>query len=142
MAIWQRIDETPIPLNIGRIWLSDGDGNVRRAISWTWPVLKRREPGKYRQWMTRGRREIEPGADREPGDSGATVWKSINQTPIPMNIGRIWLADEDGNVVRAMSWTWPMLKSRQPTKYRRWMARAPRAKQPPSDAMKELASKA
>ena len=62
MAVWQRIDQTPIPLNIGRIWLADEDGNVRRAISWTWPVLKRREPGKYRQWMTRGRREIEPGA--------------------------------------------------------------------------------
>ncbi len=60
MAIWQRIDQTPIPLNIGRIWLLDDEGTVRRAMSWTWPVLKRREPGKCRQWMMRGRREIEP----------------------------------------------------------------------------------
>ncbi len=70
MAIWQSIDQTPIPLNIGRIWLSDRDGNVRRAMSWTWPILKRREPGKYRQWMTRGRREIEPGAAGEAGEQG------------------------------------------------------------------------
>ena len=137
MAIWQNIDQTPIPLNIGRIWLSDRDGNIRRAMSWTWPILKRREPGKYRQWTTRGRREIEPAAAGEAGGN-ITIWKSVNQTPIPMNIGRIWLADEDGNVVRAMSWTWPMLKSRQPSKYRRWMVRAPRAKQPPPAALKEL----
>ena len=29
------------------------NGNVTRAMSWTWRVLKRREPGKYRRWMTR-----------------------------------------------------------------------------------------
>jgi hypothetical protein len=141
MAVWQRIDQTPIPLNIGRIWLADEDGNVRRAISWTWPVLKRREPGKYLQWMIRGLREIEPGASGKSNGNTA-FWKVIDQAPIPMNTGRIWLADEAGNVIRAMSWTWPMLKSRQPGKYRRWMARAPRATQPPPEALKELAAKA
>ncbi|MFL6839633.1 MAG: hypothetical protein ACJ8FZ_20345, partial [Bradyrhizobium sp.] len=50
---WNRIDETPIPIGIGRIWLADKDGNVTRAMSWTWRILKRREPGKYRRWMTR-----------------------------------------------------------------------------------------
>ena len=141
MAIWQRIDQTPVPLNVGRIWLSDGDGNVIRAMSWTWPILKRREPGKYRQWMVRGRREIEPGSRNEDGRQ-ATMWKAINQTPIPMSVGRIWLADQDGNVIRAMSWTWPMLNSRQPGKYRSWMIRTPRAKQPPPDALQELSTKA
>ncbi|MBR2118326.1 MAG: hypothetical protein V4458_14915 [Pseudomonadota bacterium] len=57
---WQSIEDTPIPLSIGRIWLADKDGNARRAMSWTWPALKRREPGKYRQWMMRTHGEKEP----------------------------------------------------------------------------------
>lgn len=50
---WQLIEETPIPLSAGRIWLADKDGNARRAMAFTWPALKRREPGKYRHWMLR-----------------------------------------------------------------------------------------
>ena len=50
---WKQIDKTRIPLSTGRIWLADKDGNVRRAIAWTWPILNRREPHKYRWWMNR-----------------------------------------------------------------------------------------
>lgn len=59
---WQSIDDTPIPLGIGRIWLADKDGNVRRAMAFTWPVLKRREPGKYRHWTMRVDRSTLPPA--------------------------------------------------------------------------------
>jgi hypothetical protein len=45
---WKQIDQTPIPLSSGRIWLADKDGNVTRALGWTWRILKRREPRKYR----------------------------------------------------------------------------------------------
>jgi hypothetical protein len=47
-------------LSTGRIWLADKDGNVRRAIAWTWPILSRREPHKYRWWMNRIDRAREP----------------------------------------------------------------------------------
>jgi hypothetical protein len=57
---WKRVDQAPIPLTTGRIWLVDNDGNIRRAIAWTWPVLKRREPDKYRWWMNRIDRAREP----------------------------------------------------------------------------------
>jgi hypothetical protein len=67
------------------------------------------------------------------------TWKWIDNTPIPVGAGRIWLADKDGNVVRAMAWTWRIIKRREPGKYLRWMKRAPRAKQPSSEAMKQLA---
>lgn len=50
---WQLIEKAPIPLSAGKIWLADKDGNARRAMAFTWPVLKRREPGTYRQWMVR-----------------------------------------------------------------------------------------
>ena len=132
MTAWYRIDQTPIPLSIGRIWLADEDGNVRRAMSWTWPVLKRREPRKYRQWMIRlqGLKEPPPVATHEkPGE--ASLWSDLDKTPIPVSAGRIWLADRDGNIIRAMSWTWPVLKRRQPHKYRRWMLRAQGASEPP-----------
>ena len=38
--------------------------------------------------------------ERAFGPSDET-WKQIEQTPIPIGIGRIWLADKDGNVTRA-----------------------------------------
>ena len=57
---WKQIDQTPIPLSIGRIWLADRDGNVRRAMAWTWRILKRREPQKYRWWMNRVNHAREP----------------------------------------------------------------------------------
>ena len=50
---WKQIDRISIPLSAGRIWLVGKDGNVRRAIAWTWPILKRREPNKYQWWMNR-----------------------------------------------------------------------------------------
>ena len=34
------------------------------------------------------------------------TWKQIDQTPIPLSSGRIWLADKDGNVTLALGWTW------------------------------------
>jgi hypothetical protein len=57
---WKKIEQKPIPLSAGRIWLADKDGNVRRAIAWTWPILKRREPLKYRWWMNRVSHAKEP----------------------------------------------------------------------------------
>jgi hypothetical protein len=50
---WKQIDKTRIPFSAGRIWLVDKEGNVNRAIAWTWPILKRREPRKYCWWMHR-----------------------------------------------------------------------------------------
>jgi len=75
--------------------------------------------------------------EKAPSDD---TWKQIDNTPIPVGAGRIWLADKDGNVVRAMAWTWRIIKRREPGKYLRWMKRAPRAKQPSSEAMKQLAA--
>jgi hypothetical protein len=60
---WKQIDKTRIPLSTGRIWLADKDGNVRRAIAWTWPILNRREPHKYRWWMKRANHAREPTAE-------------------------------------------------------------------------------
>jgi hypothetical protein len=62
------------------------------------------------------------------------TWKQIDQSPIPLSVGRIWLADENGDVRRAMSWTWPMLQRREPHKYRQWMIRLHGAKAPPPEA--------
>jgi hypothetical protein len=133
MAVWYRIDQTPIPLSIGRIWLADEDGNVRRAMSWTWPVLKRREPRRYRQWMIRpqGAKVPPPPAAAHENPGETSLWSELDKTPIPVSAGRIWLADRDGNIIRAMSWTWPILRRRQPNKYRRWMLRAQGATEPP-----------
>lgn len=66
---WQLIDDTPIPLSAGRIWLADKDGNARRAMAFTWPVLKRREPGKYRQWMKRADNARQPPEAAPPIDN-------------------------------------------------------------------------
>jgi hypothetical protein len=60
---WKQIDQSPIPLSAGRIWLADSDGNVTRALAWTWPILKRREPRKYRWWMNRANHAREPAAE-------------------------------------------------------------------------------
>ena len=57
---WKQIDQTPIPLSSGRIWLADKDGNVTRALGWTWRILKRREPRKYRWWISRANHAREP----------------------------------------------------------------------------------
>ena len=60
---WKRIEETPIPLSLGQIWLVDKDGSIARALAFTWPILKRREPRKYRFWMSREPHAREPAAD-------------------------------------------------------------------------------
>jgi hypothetical protein len=60
---WKRIEETPIPLSIGRIWLVDKDDSIIRAMAFTWPILKRREPGRYRFWMSREPHAREPAAE-------------------------------------------------------------------------------
>jgi hypothetical protein len=57
---WKRIDQAPVPLSAGRIWLVDGDGNIRRALGWTWLIINRREPRKYRWWMSRASHAREP----------------------------------------------------------------------------------
>ena len=60
---WKQIDQTPIPLSSGRIWLADKDGNVTRALGWTWRILKRREPRKYRWWISRANHAREPTSE-------------------------------------------------------------------------------
>ena len=70
---WKRIDQTPIPLSAGRIWLVDKDGNVTRALAWTWRILKRREPRKYRWWMTRVHHA------REPAPEALAALKALKQ---------------------------------------------------------------
>jgi hypothetical protein len=60
---WKRIDKTPVPLSAGRIWLVDKDGNITRAIGWTWRILNRREPRKYRWWMSRASHAREPAPE-------------------------------------------------------------------------------
>ena len=70
---WKQIDKTRIPLSTGRIWLADNEGNVRRAIAWTWPILNRREPRKYRWWMNRIDRA------REPTPEALEDLKALNQ---------------------------------------------------------------
>jgi hypothetical protein len=60
---WKRVEETPIPLSLGRIWLVDQNGTITRAMAFTWPILKRREPRKYRFWMTREPHAREPAAE-------------------------------------------------------------------------------
>jgi hypothetical protein len=60
---WKRIEETPIPLSIGRIWLVDKNDSITRAMAFTWPILKRREPRKYRLWMSREPHAPEPAAE-------------------------------------------------------------------------------
>ena len=60
---WKRIDQTPVPLGAGRIWLVDNDGNIRRGLGWTWLILNRREPRKYRWWISRESHAREPSAE-------------------------------------------------------------------------------
>jgi hypothetical protein len=72
---------------------------------------------------------------REPSDH---TWKQIDQTPIPLGSGRIWLADRDGNFTRALAWTWPILQRREPRKYRWWMSRADHASEPAPEAVAAL----
>ena len=72
---------------------------------------------------------------REPGDQS---WKQIDESPIPLSAGRIWLADSDGNVTRALAWTWRILKRREPRKYRWWMNRANHAREPTAEAIAAL----
>ena len=72
---------------------------------------------------------------RKPRDQ---TWKRVDQVPIPLSTGRIWLADKDGNCARALAWTWPILKRRQPDKYRWWMNRVDRAKEPSPEAIAAL----
>jgi len=75
--------------------------------------------------------------NKDPADD---TWKKIDQVPIPVGAGRIWLADKDGNVRRAMAWTWRVIKRREPGQYQRWMKRAPHTRQPSPEAMKKLAA--
>jgi hypothetical protein len=46
--------------------------------------------------------------------------------------------DKDGNVIRALAWTWPILKRRRPHKYRWWMNRVDRAREPTPEALAAL----
>ncbi|MGH6641154.1 MAG: hypothetical protein ACRED3_00510 [Bradyrhizobium sp.] len=77
----------------------------------------------------RFRRAVEPSPSK---------WKRIEETPIPLSLGRIWLVDHDGSFTRAMAFTWPILKRREPRKYRFWMAREPHAREPAAEAMAAL----
>jgi hypothetical protein len=75
---------------------------------------------------------------RQVWESNDQTWKQIDQTPIPLSTGRIWLADKDGNVTRAIAWTWRILKRREPRKYRWWMSRANHAREPTAEALAAL----
>ena len=75
---------------------------------------------------------------RRAFEAGDQSWKPIDQTPIPLSAGRIWLADKDGNVTRALAWTWRVLKRREPRKYRWWMSRANHAREPAPEAVAAL----
>jgi len=77
----------------------------------------------------RFRRAVEPS----PGK-----WKRIEETPVPLSLGRIWLVDQDGSITRAMAFTWPILKRREPRKYRFWMSREPHAREPAAEAVAAL----
>ena len=77
----------------------------------------------------RFRRAVEPSPSK---------WKRIEETPIPLSLGRIWLVDKDGNITRAMAFTWPILKRREPRKYRFWMSREPHAREPAAEAIAAL----
>ena len=72
---------------------------------------------------------------RKPRDQ---TWKQIDQAPIPLSGGRIWLVDKDGHVIRALAWTWPILRRRQPHKYRWWMNRVDRGREPTPEALAAL----
>jgi hypothetical protein len=71
---WKRIDQAPVPLSAGRIWLVDKDGNFRRALGWTWRILNRREPSKYRWWMSRASHA------REPAPEAIAALKALQET--------------------------------------------------------------
>jgi hypothetical protein len=71
---WKQIDKSRIPLSSGRIWLADKEGNVRRALAWTWPILNRREPRKYQWWMIRVDRA------REPTPEALAALRALRQT--------------------------------------------------------------
>jgi hypothetical protein len=75
---------------------------------------------------------------RQAWESNDQTWKQIDQEPIPLSTGRIWLADKDGNVTRAIAWTWRILKRREPRKYRWWMSRANHAREPTAEALAAL----
>jgi hypothetical protein len=75
---------------------------------------------------------------KQPRPPGDRTWKRIDQTPIPLGSGRIWLADKDGNFTRALAWTWPILQRREPRRYRWWMSRADHASEPAPEALAAL----
>jgi hypothetical protein len=75
---------------------------------------------------------------RAKKDSGSQTWKRIDRSPVPLSAGRIWLVDNDGNVRRALGWTWLILNRREPRKYRWWMSRASHAREPPPEALAAL----
>ena len=75
---------------------------------------------------------------RRAVDPSPSKWKRIEETPIPLSLGRIWLVDKDDNIIRAMAFTWPILKRREPRKYRFWMSREPHAREPAAEAIAAL----
>jgi hypothetical protein len=78
---------------------------------------------------------------KRPGTTGSQDWKRIDQkAPVPLSAGRIWLVDKDGNITRALGWTWRLLNSREPRKYRWWMNRASHAREPAPEALAALAA--
>ena len=71
-------------------------------------------------------------------DPSPSKWKRIEEAPIPLSLGRIWLVDKDANITRAMAFTWPILKRRWPRKYRFWTSREPHAREPTAEAIASL----
>jgi hypothetical protein len=104
----------------------------RLTARWTagfWPLVYVREDEGKPMLFKRFRRAVEPSPSK---------WKRIEETPIPLSLGRIWLVDKDGYITRAMAFTWPILKRREPRKYRFWMSREPHAREPAAEAIAAL----
>lgn len=70
---WQRTDQAAVPFGAGRIWLADKDGNITRALGWTWRIVNRRYPGKYRWWVSR------VSHAREPTPEAIAALKSLRE---------------------------------------------------------------
>ena len=105
---------------------------ARVTARWTaefWLLVYVRESEGKPMLFKRFRRAVEPSPSK---------WKRIEETPIPLSLGRIWLVDKDGSITRAMAFTWPILKRREPRKYRFWMSREPHAREPAAEAIAAL----
>jgi hypothetical protein len=69
---------------------------VRDRLRFAGAAKKAKVAGKRRFPMLKFRRAIDPSPNK---------WKRIEETPIPLSLGRIWLVDKDGNITRALAYS-------------------------------------